>query len=64
MTRSLLERRFETLYAQQHRMLYAFVLKRTGSTYVAEEIVQATFIRWWELVSTGRSETMQSEHAW
>ncbi|PRD45525.1 RNA polymerase sigma factor [Sphingobacterium haloxyli] len=63
MTRSLLEHRFETLYAEQHRMLYAFVLKRTGSTYMAEEIVQATFIRWWELVSTGRSETMQSERA-
>src|SRR5690606_29296384 len=63
MTRSLLERRFETLYAEQHRMLYAFVLKRTGNAYLAEEIVQATFIRWWELVSTGRSASMQSERA-
>lgn len=63
MAKDLLEHRFETLYTSQHRILYAFVLKRTGSAFIAEEIVQTTFIRWWELVSSDRSGSMQSESA-
>lgn len=39
---------FQQVYGLYHKKLYVFVLKKTGSEYLAEEIVQLTFIRLWE----------------
>lgn len=38
---------FEQLYNLQHEKLYFFVLKKTNSTYLAEEVVQLAFIKFW-----------------
>jgi len=39
---------FSEVYAQNHSKLYHFIYKRTQSLYLAQEIVQVTFIRLWE----------------
>ncbi len=53
--------RFEALYAAQHGRIYAFVMNRTGDPVCAEEIVQLTFIRWWELECSGKSVAMEAQ---
>jgi RNA polymerase sigma-70 factor (ECF subfamily) len=39
---------FKRAYDTYHEKLYFFVLKYNGSTYIAEEVVQLTFIKLWE----------------
>ncbi|AFD06271.1 RNA polymerase sigma factor [Solitalea canadensis] len=39
---------FKKVYAKFHEKLYFFVLKQTNSAYLAEEVVQLTFIKLWE----------------
>lgn len=39
---------FEQVYHQYHTRLYYYVLKHTDSSYLAEEVVQLTFIKMWE----------------
>lgn len=39
---------FNQLYEQQHRQIYGFILQRTGSEYIAEEVTQLTFIKFWQ----------------
>lgn len=39
---------FNGLYQRLHQKLYFYVLKQTSSAYIAEEIVQITFIKLWE----------------
>ena len=39
---------FQTVYSLYNQKLYAYVLKKTNSAYMAEEVVQLTFIRLWE----------------
>ncbi|MCZ4243186.1 RNA polymerase sigma factor [Pedobacter punctiformis] len=39
---------FQSAYQLHHGKLYAYILKKTGSAYLAEEVVQLTFIRLWE----------------
>ena len=39
---------FKELYHHFHSKLYSFVYQRTDSHYLAEEVVQQTFIRLWE----------------
>jgi len=39
---------FHTVYSLFNQKLYAYILKKTKSEYMAEEVVQLTFIRLWE----------------
>ncbi len=39
---------FGEVYALYHNKLYQFIYKRTQSAYLAQEVVQLTFIRLWE----------------
>jgi RNA polymerase sigma-70 factor (ECF subfamily) len=39
---------FREVYHQYQHKLYAFVYQKTGSHYLAEEVVQQAFIRLWE----------------
>jgi RNA polymerase sigma-70 factor (family 1) len=43
---------FKTVYYQYHPKLYAYLLNKTASSYIAEEVVQLTFIKLWN----GRSK--------
>lgn len=38
---------FQQLYGLYHKKLHFFILKKSGSEYMAEEVVQLTFIRLW-----------------
>lgn len=38
---------YSRLFEQHHRELFAYAYKKTGNTFLAEEIVQNTFIRLW-----------------
>lgn len=38
---------FKMVYYQYHPKLYAFLLGKTSSSYIAEEVVQLTFIKLW-----------------
>ncbi len=38
---------FKLAYYRYHPKLYAFLLGKTASTYIAEEVVQLTFIKLW-----------------
>lgn len=38
---------FEQVYALHHEKLYFYILNKTGSKYIAEEVVQLTFIKLW-----------------
>ncbi|GGH12661.1 MULTISPECIES: sigma-70 family RNA polymerase sigma factor [Pedobacter] len=48
---------FQTVYSLFNQKLYAYVLKKTNSAYMAEEVVQLTFIRLWE-----KRETLSAEY--
>lgn len=39
---------FQEVYRLYNQKLYAYILKKTNSEYMAEEVVQLTFIRLWE----------------
>jgi RNA polymerase sigma-70 factor (family 1) len=39
---------FKMIYNTYHVKVYAFLLHKTGSTYIAEEVTQLTFIKFWE----------------
>jgi len=39
---------FQSVYRLYNQKLYAYILKKTNSEYMAEEVVQLTFIRLWE----------------
>ncbi|MGM9476546.1 sigma-70 family RNA polymerase sigma factor [Pedobacter sp. GSP4] len=49
---------FQTVYSLYNQKLYAYVLKKTNSAYMAEEVVQLTFIRLWE-----KRENLSSVHS-
>ena len=38
---------FNTIYAEYHQQLYFFIKKKTQSSFLAEEVVQLTFIKLW-----------------
>ncbi|MDT3403584.1 RNA polymerase sigma-70 factor [Mucilaginibacter terrae] len=38
---------FRMIYYQYHPKLYAYLLGKTSSSYIAEEVVQLTFIKLW-----------------
>ncbi|HVI45150.1 MAG TPA: RNA polymerase sigma-70 factor [Chitinophaga sp.] len=39
---------FKELFNEYHRKVYLYVLSRTGSSYIAEETTQITFIKLWD----------------
>jgi RNA polymerase sigma-70 factor (family 1) len=39
---------FQQVFNEYHEKLYFYVLKKTGSAYMAEEVVQITFIKLWK----------------
>jgi RNA polymerase sigma factor (sigma-70 family) len=39
---------FNTVYSQYHAQIYSFINHKTKSFYLAEEVVQLTFIRLWQ----------------
>lgn len=39
---------FELVYKKHHEKLYFYILKKTSSNYIAEEIVQLAFIKLWK----------------
>lgn len=39
---------FQQVFIEYHEKLYAYILKKTHSTYLAEEVVQITFIKLWD----------------
>lgn len=39
---------FNAVYAQHHAKLYRYIYARTQSAYLAQEVVQLTFIKLWE----------------
>lgn len=41
------QKSFNLVYEQYHTQIYGFVLKRTQSEYIAQEVTQLTFIRLW-----------------
>ncbi|MBD1433506.1 RNA polymerase sigma-70 factor [Sphingobacterium sp. DN00404] len=42
------QRAFQQVYACYHARIYGFILQRTKSEYVAEEVTQLTFIKLWK----------------
>ncbi len=48
---------FQTVYSLFNQKLFAYILKKTNSAYMAEEVVQLTFIRLWE-----KRETLSAEY--
>jgi RNA polymerase sigma-70 factor (ECF subfamily) len=38
---------FELVYERHHEKLYFYILKKTSSAYIAEEVVQLAFIKLW-----------------
>ncbi|MBK1442528.1 RNA polymerase sigma-70 factor [Parapedobacter sp. ISTM3] len=42
------EQVFEKVFQQYHERLYYYIQKQIGSDFVAEEVVQLTFIRLWQ----------------
>src|SRR5690606_9754037 len=41
------QKSFNIVYEKYHRQIYGFVLKRTQSDYMAQEVTQLTFIKLW-----------------
>lgn len=39
---------FNAIYKQYHQQLYFFIKKKTNSDFLAEEVVQLTFIKLWQ----------------
>lgn len=39
---------FSRVYEQYHGQIYGFILQRTQSDYIAEEVTQLTFIKFWK----------------
>lgn len=39
---------FNAVYEEYHRQIYGFIMQRTRSEYVAEEVTQLTFIKFWK----------------
>ena len=39
---------FNRVYQDNHPRIYGFILNRTKSTYMAEEVTQLTFIKFWK----------------
>lgn len=50
---------FTQLFEQHHRALYAYVYKKTKDSFVAEEIAQTSFIKFWQ--HRLRTNTLQQE---
>ena len=46
------KRQFEESYNIYHRKVYAYLYQKTSSTYMAEELVQLTFIKLWNFRHT------------
>lgn len=42
------QRAFQRIYERYHQRIYGFILQRTKSAYVAEEVTQLTFIKLWK----------------
>ncbi|GGH29791.1 sigma-70 family RNA polymerase sigma factor [Sphingobacterium alkalisoli] len=39
---------FSWVYEQYHQQIYGFIMQRTRSEYIAEEVTQLTFIKFWK----------------
>ncbi|HLS94724.1 RNA polymerase sigma-70 factor (ECF subfamily) [Sphingobacterium allocomposti] len=39
---------FKRVYEQYHPQIYGFILQRTKSDYIAQEVTQLTFIKFWQ----------------
>jgi RNA polymerase sigma-70 factor (family 1) len=39
---------FRQVFDEYHRRVYAYIYKKTGSTYMAEETMQLTFVKLWK----------------
>lgn len=46
---------FDTIYMEYHQRLYFFIKKKTQSDFLAEEVVQLTFIKLWNNKETLKS---------
>ncbi|QNL50184.1 sigma-70 family RNA polymerase sigma factor [Olivibacter sp. SDN3] len=46
---------FNAIYAEYHQRLYFFIKKKTHSVFLAEEVVQLTFIKLWNCKTILRS---------
>jgi len=42
------ENAFEQVFYNYHNKLYAFILSKTNSVFIAEEVTQLTFIKFWQ----------------
>lgn len=42
------QKTFEDIYHRYHQQIYSFILYRTKSEYIAQEVTQITFIKVWE----------------
>lgn len=42
------QRAFQHVYDRYHQQIYGFILQRTKSEYVAEEVTQLTYIKLWK----------------
>lgn len=51
------EQYFKKVFDQYHQKLYFFILDKTKSDYIAEEVVQMAFTKLWQ-----RRETLQEEY--
>jgi RNA polymerase sigma-70 factor (family 1) len=49
---------FNSVYTQYHAQIYSFINNKTQSTFIAQEVVQLTFIRLWQ-----KRETLQENVA-
>lgn len=47
---------FNAVYKQYHQQLYFFIKKKTNSDFLAEEVVQLTFIKLWQCRAAVRVE--------
>jgi RNA polymerase sigma-70 factor (ECF subfamily) len=42
------EKVFRQVFDEYHRRVYAYIFKKTGSSYIAEETMQLTFVKLWK----------------
>src|SRR5690349_9930515 len=62
--RSSTVERFDAIYAQHARALYAFLLSRTRDAELARDLVQETCIRLWRAIDDVGSLSQQQQQSW
>ena len=54
---------FNEVYYSWHKRVYYFILKKTKSSFIAEEVAQLTFIKFWNYRES-LSEDLDVKSVW